>query len=54
MPKIIFYCLSSYLVFSICYGAVMDLLQTCHVTVTDPSQGLSWSLGAVYIDMSFP
>ena len=23
-------------------------------TITDPSQGLSWSLGAVYIDMSFP
>ena len=23
-------------------------------TTTDPSQGLSWSLGAVYIDVSFP
>ena len=26
----------------------------CYGTITDPSQGLSWSLGAVYIDVSFP
>ena len=33
-------------------GGIM--LQHCYGTVTDPSQGLSWRLGAVYIDVSFP
>ncbi len=30
------------------------MLRHCYGTVTDPSQGFGWRLGAVYIDASFP
>ena len=33
---------------------ITALVQNYYGLITDPSQGLSWSLGAVYIDMPFP
>ena len=49
---------------NICYGASQDgrcgtqdgrrgTQDGRYGTIMDPSQGLSWSLGAVYIDVSF-
>ena len=36
-----------------CYGVGIELSRDYYGTVMDPSQGLSWSLSAMYIDMSF-